>query len=134
MFAHSGFQHIPGTTILRKRRGKGEHKQALSSCQSKTTTFTLTMKKIPQGPETFLLPHIRAETSLLPQSDPHITCGIKHNGLAVPVGVPATLEHLPSLYDVVLASVGFGSSHQKICPAGKRRSKKSVSTPKAQLL
>lgn len=117
--------HTRDNRILKERRGKGKHEQALTRCQSKAAAFTLTMKKIPQGPESLLLPHsnIRAETSHLPHSDPHVTCGIKYNGLAVSVWVPVTFQHLPSFYDVVLGSVCFRSSHQKKCPAGKRRNK-----------
>lgn len=128
--------HTRDKRILKERRGKGKHKQALTSCQSKNSCIHTDHEQSPQGPECFLLPQssIRAGIFHLPHSDPHVTCGIKYDGLAVPVGVPATFEHLPSFHDVVLGSVCFRSSHQKKCPAGKRGSKTKVSTPKAQLL
>lgn len=123
--------HTRDNRILKERRGKGKHKQALISCQSKNSHIHTDHGKIPQEPESFLLPHssIRAETFHLPHSDPYVTFVIKYYGLAVPLWVPVTFEHLPSFYNVVLGSVCFWSSHQKKCPAGKRRNKTKVSTP-----
>lgn len=37
--------HSRDNRILKERRGKGKHKQALTRCQSKAAAFTLTMKK-----------------------------------------------------------------------------------------
>lgn len=68
-----------------------------------------------------------------PQREPHVTCGVKYNWLAVSVRIPATVQHLASFYDVVLGSVCFWSSHQKRYPAVKRNKTKGL-TPKAQVL
>lgn len=37
--------HTRDNRILKERRGKGKHEQALTRCQSKAAAFTLTMKK-----------------------------------------------------------------------------------------
>jgi len=103
--------------------------QAFTSCQSKTSCFHIDHQETLRESDSFLRAQarVRAETPHLPHSEPHLTCGVKDNRLAISVGIPVAFKHLASFDDVVLGSVCFWSSHQKKYPAVKRRNKLKVS-------